>query len=77
MRMSEAPNSAAGDPAPESWSSASICVEADFARCTSRSSEDDWSCIRTVMNAPSATSATVRATAIVVSTVTRLASERR
>ena len=59
-----------------------ICDSAgDFAAACARSSSDwsrlDCSCIRTVTNAPAATNATARPTAIVVSRVTRLASERR
>ena len=47
------------------------------ARPSSDSSSVDCICIRAVMNAANATNATARPTAIVVSSVTRLASDRR
>ena len=52
-------------------------AEAFCARSTSESSSEDCSCIRTVTKAPSATMVTAIATAMVVSSVTRLASDRR
>ena len=52
--------------------SAALC-----ARSSSDSSSEDCICIRTVRNAPSATKATASPTAIVVSRITRLASDRR
>ena len=41
------------------------------------SSSEDCICMRTVRNTASATNATARPTAMVVSTITRLASDRR
>ena len=47
------------------------------ARLSRDSSSEACICIRTVRNTASATSATARPTAIVVSRITRLASDRR
>ena len=73
MRTSAAPSAHDG-------SSASAVIRVRAALCA-RSSRDssrvDCICIRTVRNAPNATNATARPTAIVVRPITRLASERR
>ena len=58
-------------------SSSGAAVAACLARSSRDSSSDDCICIRTVRNTASATSATAKPTAIVVSRITRLASDRR
>ena len=76
MRTSAAPVAHDGNRRSAS-SSSGAAVAACRARSSRDWSSDDCICIRTVRNTASATSATAKPTAIVVSRITRLASDRR
>ena len=76
IRTSAAPVAHDGNRSAAS-SSKGAALAAWRARSSRDSSSEDCICIRTVRNTASATSATASPTAIVVSRITRLASERR
>ena len=74
--MSAAPTAHAGIRVSVSCAKAIVSLTR-WARSSKELSSELSNDIRTVTNAPSATSATAKPTAIVVSRITRLASERR